>query len=307
MSLIPASLSAIASRQHGLVTAPQLAAGGISAYRRRRLLQSRLLVAVHEDVYRFAAVTPTFEQQCLAACLAVGDLAMSGPTAGRLLGLRRMPPGPVHAMVLVRTVQLRGVIVHRTNQLDAASDVVLREDGIRVLSNERLVFDLARFCDDHDFESVLEQMLDRRMVTVPQLFATGRRLRRMGRDGSARFGRVLEQRPAWAKPADSDLEVRLLRALRERGVDLQPQLEVELPNGSVIHLDGGDPERRFGVEVDHVTWHGGRVTGAYDKWRTRQLLRIGWAVPRIPDCEINDDLDGVVCDLVEIYARRAAA
>ena len=44
------------------------------------------------------------------------------------------------------------------------------------------------------------------------------------------------------------------------GFVLVRQFEVELLNGSIIHLGGADPGRRFGVEVDHVTWHGPRVT-----------------------------------------------
>ena len=306
MSQLSSADAALARRQHGLVTTAQLTAHGVSPYRRRRLLEAGTLQLVHSGVYRFAAVPATFEQGCLAACLAVPALAISGPSAGRLLKLRRMPIGPVHAMIRSRSVELDGVVVHRTNALTDA-DVTCREDGIRTLSPARLVFDLARFLDDDDLESVIEQLLDRRLITVPDLFATSRRLRRIGRDGSVRFGRVLDRRPRWAKPMDSDYEVRLLRALRERGVELQPQLEVELADGSTIHVDGGDPVARFGVEVDHHTWHGGRAAGDYDKWRTRQLLRVGWVVPRIPDSEIDANLATVVNDLVEIHRGRKAA
>jgi len=307
MSQLPAAAATLARRQHGLVTSEQFRQLDVSTYRRRRLLEADTIRVFHDGVYRFVAVAESFEQRCLAACLAIPDLAISGPSAGRLVKLRRMPVGPVHAMVLKRTVTLDGVIAHRTNRLDPENDVVTRDDGIRILSTPRLVFDLARFLDDDDFESVIEQVLDRRLTSMPALFATARRLRRVGRDGSARFGRVVGRRPAWAKPKDSDHEVRLLRALHERGVELIPQLEVELTDGSVIHLDGGDPERRFGVEVDHYTWHGGRAVSDYDKWRTRQLMRVGWVVPRVPDSEIDQNLAKVVGELVEIHHGRSVA
>ena len=307
MSQLPFEASSLARCQHGLITSEQLADRGVSAFRRRRLVAAGTLQIIHQGVLRYTAVADSLEQRCLAACLAVPDVAISGPTAGRLLKLRRMPSGPVHAMIRLRTVELDGVIVHRTNQLDPEQDMTTREDGIRLLSPTRLVFDLSRFLDDDDLESVMEQVLERQIASVPDLFATARRLRRVGRMGSARFGRVLGRRPLWTKPLNSDYEVRLLRALRQRGVDLAPQLPVELPEGTLVHLDGGDRERRFGVEVDHVTWHGGRLVSEYDKWRDRQLARIGWVVPRVPDTEIDHNLACTVSELVEIYDGRATA
>lgn len=307
MSHLPTAVLAGGRTQHGLVTTNQLTDAGVSDYRRRQLVATRMLIEVHRNVYRFAAAPDTFEQRCLAACLAVPDLVISGTSAGRLWGLRRMATGPVHAMVKLRALELGEVIVHRTNRLDRAVDISVRADGIRVLSIPRLVFDLARFLDDDDLESVLEQVLDRRLIDVLALFAASRRLRHVGRNGSARFGRVLGRRPAWTKPAQSDYEIRLLRALRRRGVQLEPQHLVHLPDGSPVHLDGGDPSRRFGVEVDHITWHGGRLVSDYDKWRDRQLTRIGWTVPRIPDSAIDRDLDRTVDELAEIYFSRAVA
>ena len=219
-----------------------------------------------------------------------------------------MPPGPVHAMVNgSAALHLDGVVVHRTNALDMTLDVFTRPDGIRVLRVPRLVFDLARFLDDDHLESVMEQLLERQLVDVPALFATGRRLRRFGRDGSARFGRVLARRPAWTKPCQSGLEIELLNALRRAGVALQPQCPITLPDGSTIHVDGGDPVRRFGVEVDHVTWHGGRIESQYDKWRDRQVFRRGWLVPRVTDADVRLRLTETVAELVELYNARAAA
>lgn len=304
---MPTEVVTYGRTQHGLVTTPQLIEAGVSHYSRRRLVATGAVLEVHRNVYRFATAPDTLEQRCLAACLAVPDLAISGTCAGRLWQLRRMSSGPVHVMVKQRALDLDEVIVHRTNRLDPSLDVVTRADGIRVLSVPRLVFDLARFLDDDDLESVLEQVLHRRLADLAALFAASRRLRMIGRNGSARFGRVLARRPAWMKPAQSDHELRLLRALRRRGVELDPQHPVQLPDGSTVHLDGADPARRFGVEVDHITWHGGRLVGDYDKWRDRQLARIGWTVPRVPDSAIDRDLERTAAELAEIYFSRAVA
>ena len=77
------------------------------------------------------------------------------------------------------------------------------DDGIRLLHPvRRLAADLARFLDDHDLESVVEQLIDRGLVSVQALHACGRRLAGCGRDGIHRFARVLDTRPAWNKPND---------------------------------------------------------------------------------------------------------
>ncbi|MGI9031773.1 MAG: type IV toxin-antitoxin system AbiEi family antitoxin domain-containing protein, partial [Ilumatobacteraceae bacterium] len=144
---MPTEVVTYGRTQHGLVTTPQLIEAGVSHYSRRRLITTGAVLEVHRNVYRFATAPDTLEQRCLAACLAVPDLAISGTSAGRLWQLRRMPSGPVHVMVKQRALELDEAIVHRTNRLDPSLDVVTRADGIRVLSVPRLVFDLARFLD----------------------------------------------------------------------------------------------------------------------------------------------------------------
>ena len=57
----------------------------------------------------------------------------------------------------------------------------------------------------------------------------------------------------------SDYELRLERAMRRRGFPgLARSTRVTLGDGSVVHPDLGIPEDGFFVEVDHLTWHGGR-------------------------------------------------
>ena len=248
-----------------------------------------------------------FEQACLAACLALPDFVVSGPSAGRLLGLRRMPTGPVHVLGRRKNAALRDVVVHCTTVLPSG-DWTTRDDGIRLLRPVRLAADLARFLDDHDLESVVEQLIDRGLVSVPALHACGRRLAGCGRDGIRRFARVLDTRPAWNKPKDSDLEVRLFRALDgpRCGARTAGARSISAA-GYGSYLDFADPTVRFGVEVDHVTWHGGRLAAQRDKWRDRQLMRIDWVVVRVTDEDLEHRFNSTVADLVEIHRRRRAA
>ena len=159
-----------------------------------------------------------------------------------------------------------------------------------MLAVPRLVFDLARFIDDDDLESVIEQLLQRKLTNIPRLFAAGRRLGKPGRDGTARFSRVLRRRPLWAKPKHSDHEVRLLRALRAPGYRPRAAVPARAAGRPTDTPRRWRPEPLIGVEVDHVTWHGGRVDGQHDKWRDRQCGRIGWHVSRVTDEDVDKRL-----------------
>lgn len=306
VTTFPPALNLIIRRQHGVVATQQFDTHGITRQRRRTLIASGLFDTLHRGVYILASAPLTLEARCVAACLANPAIVICGTTAGQIMHLRNMVGDDIHAMALNACPQLQDVVTHRTYHLQP-SDVVTRPDGIRVLRPRRLAFNLADYLDDLRFESALEQMLDRGEVTVPELFAASRSLSKRGRDGTARFARVLAKRPSLAKPKDSDHEVRLLRALAGRGVALIPQFELTLPDGTVIHLDGGDPTRRFGVEVDHVTWHGGRARSGYDKWRDRQTDRIGWLVSRVPDEDLDKRFHATISELVEIHHGRVAA
>ena len=48
-----------------------------------------------------------------------------------------------------------------------------------------------------------------------------------------------------------------------------------------------EPTFKLAVEVDHVTWHGGRLDAQRDKLRDRELTRLGWTVVRVTDEDID--------------------
>jgi very-short-patch-repair endonuclease len=170
----------------------------------------------------------------------------------------------------------------------------------------RLACDLAWFLGDPDLESVFEQLIDRRLASIPALRAAAKRFCACGRPGSERLGRVLESRPAWLRPADSDLEVRVMRGLRQAGLDFESQVSVVLDSGSTVHLDLADRTIKLGIEVDHVTWHGGRLDAQRDKRRDRQLTRQGWTICRVTDDDLTNRYAATLNELVEIVQHRYA-
>ena len=106
-----------------------------------------------------------------------------------------------------------GIVVHRCRDLPA-TDVVTRADGVRLTSPPRTIFDAAASVSPTDLESMIEQGLDRANFTLPTLWRQCNRLRINGRSGGARLADVLRSRPSWRRPARSDYELRLERAMR---------------------------------------------------------------------------------------------
>lgn len=307
MSSIPRAALGSARAHHGLLTLDQLTRHGLTGRSRQQLLADGLLVPVHQGIYRLASHEPTFEQRCVAACLIGPHVTLSGPTAGRLYGLRKCHTDDIH-VIADRAVLAQGIHSHRTNLLDT-SDIAVR-GPIRLLRPARLLCDLASHLSDADLESVIEQALERKLVSLGSLRSVGGRFMRSGRNGTRRLAAVMNSRPMWTRPPESDLELRLLRALAARGFDLTPQHPVVLDGGREIRLDMADPTIRLAIEVDHATWHTDRMQVQRDKRRDRALIRLGWTVVRVTDEDLDLRFVGTVDELVAVAAslrRRASS
>lgn len=306
MPTISRNLATAVAVRHGIVTHAELSADGITQHAVRRLVEQGLLVTVHKRVYRFTTSPDTFESRCAAACAADPFAIVSGVAAARLWEFRHVwRPDLPHLLVgHDRTPVTRGVVLRRSNVIDDV-DVVERSDGVRVASPPRTWFDCARDIDDERFERLTEWVLDQH-CTVPVLWQTARRLQARGRPGLARVKRVMEARDDWQRPAGSGIELRVLKALERRGIRLIRQYPLRLADGTTIHPDGADPSIRWAVEIDHVTWHGGRLDAQYDKRRDRAARLVGWQVERVTDQELADDFGAVIDQLIALHRHRTA-
>lgn len=305
MPHLSSALNQLVARRHGIVTASELLADGLSSDAIRRWVTHRVIVRCHDGVYRVATSPDTFEARCAAVCLAEPTAVITGAAAARLWQFRHVfrPEVPVALVEHGRNPLSGRVIVQRTNVLTDA-DRHVRDDGIVVASPPRAWFDCARELGDERFEMLTEWVLDRHS-TVPALWSVRRRLAGRGRPGLARVNRVLSQRAAWQRPAGSGLEVRVLKALERAGVrGLVRQHPIRLYDGTVIHPDGAIPHLKWAIEIDHVTWHGGRLDAQRDKARDRALRRIGWQVDRVTDVEIDTQFDRTIREIVELVGLR---
>lgn len=306
MALISPTLAELIARRHGIVTHDELTADGFTSHAVRWQVDNGVIRPVHRGVYRLATSPDTFESRCAAACLADPFAIVTGVAAARLWEFRHVwRPDIPHVLVgHDRTPITRGVILRRSNVIDT-TDAVERNDGIVVASPPRAWFDCARDVDDERFERLTEWVLDHH-ASLQTLWRLTRRLRSKGRPGLGRINRVMSRRADWQKPAGSGLELRVLQAMERRGVELVRQFPLRLPDGRTIRIDGADPGIKWALEIDHVSWHGGRHDAQSDKTRDRAIRTIGWQVDRVTDQELDDDFTATIAELVDIHHRRAA-
>ncbi|MGA9276538.1 type IV toxin-antitoxin system AbiEi family antitoxin domain-containing protein [Ilumatobacter sp.] len=306
MPRFSAHLLGLAAAHHGVITTAEMLDDGVSRHAISHLSQERILQRLHNGVYLLASSPRTFEARCAAACLADPEAVVTGPAAARLWEFRHVfrPTVPEVLVRHDRTPITSGVTLRRTNVL-CDDEIVERDDAIRVASPPRVWFDCATHLTDERFEMLTEWVLDQHS-DLSTLFRTVRRLDVRGRSGLARVHRVLSQRPIWQKPAQSGLETRVLRALRRAGLTvLTNQHPIRLPNGVLIHVDIADPSIGWALEIDHVTWHGGRFEAQRDKARDRQARRAGWWVERVTDQALREDFASEIRDVVASHAQRA--
>ena len=300
-SLSPSALRLIAQR-HGVVTSQQLISFGLSDTQIGHLVDTGQLFRERHSVFRHAAAPRTHAQRLALACAASVWVAISHQSAGKVSGLRRLGRDQrIHATIPGRAhLRIPGVVIHRSH-LILPTDIVERDDGIRLTSIERTIFDLASVLSDHALESIIEQAVHDDLCAVSSLRVAGSALCRQGRNGSERFRRVLDSRPEWWTAVDTDLELRLEQAIIVAGLPRPVrQFEITLPDGSDIHPDFYWPDPPTALEVDHSSWHGGREQQTYDKWRDRQLTRIGVRPMRVSEDDIRLRLQTVVTDLAAV-------
>lgn len=305
--LTPKAL-ALLRTQHGHATVAQLDLAGVHRRARLRLVEAEVLRPVYKSVVRIASAPNTLEAKCVAICLGHRSGFVTGPTGGKLIGLRRMPkPEPLY-FSLPHGVHLDrhfNVVLHQTTSV-TPSDVRRRPDGITTASPARLAFDLASILSFQDHASIVEQLIRDGHCTMAELAATSRRLCHPRRRGSLRFMRSLVERGD-RRAAESHPEIVLADALRARGVPVVPQVsDLVLPNGANIRIDLAVPEVRWAVEIDVHPDHFLLEGTARDKQRDRQCHLIGWQVERVTEIDLLD-LPGIVDELVALYLARAAA
>lgn len=297
----------VLGRQFWVADVAQLVAAGLSARTIARARRSGLLVGMLPGVVRLAGAAETFEARAMALQLHAGSPSfLSGPTAGRLLGLRGMPRNPVQITVPeTKRLQVSTWARHvRTSWIDPDVDVVERPDGLRIAQPLRMLFGLAGQFPQRFLERAAEDAWHLGLVRPDDAAEYLAAIRRSGRGGVRRFEEWLRCVDASRRPSQSGFELDVLQVIRDVGLpEPARQHELTLLTGEVIHLDLAWPAVRLGVEPGHSWWHGGDLGQRRDQARDRACDAIGWRIIRF-DEEDRKDLARIGRELRAIYAER---
>ena len=281
---------------HGVASRQALGDLGISPGTLRRLLEAGNLLSVFRGVYRMPAVPFDEFARCAAICAANPKAVISGPTAGRLWGLRRLPSdrrvhilGPPGSHPTVESWE----VPYRTRAFHP-HDVIRREDGIAVSSRARTALDLARFVSSSDLLSIVEQVVNDGHVTDDELRAVAIDWMSPRRPWIRQFLEVLDGRLRGGA-AESHGEVVLGDALREGGVrGLERQFRIDLPGYGPARFDLAVPDVRLAIEVDLHPTHFETNGRRRDAERDLAARRLDWSVARVAASGLGAGLPATV-------------
>jgi hypothetical protein len=271
------TLAMHAADHHGVFRGAHARMAGLTDRQIEERIAQQRWRRIHRDVYRISGSPPTWEGHLLASCWAGGSRAVaSHRSAAELHSL----PGRTQAFAEItcprwRRARHENVVVHETTALDPIDLTIVR--GIVTTTPARTLFDLGGVCRVGLVELALENTLRRGLTTEAELAATVKRLSRSGRPGGPALRQLLEVRAPDRRPTESEMETRLLQAIRARGMqEPVPQFEVWQGAAFIGRVDAAYPEAKIAIEYDSDEFHSGRTATGRDRNRRHRLLVAGW-------------------------------
>lgn len=278
-----------AAKHHAVFRGAHARMAGLSDRQIEERIADQRWRRLYRDVYRVNGAPPTWEGDLLAACWAGGFRAVaSHRSAAELHAL----PGRRRDLVEVTCPRWRrahqdDVVVHETKALDPFDITVV--SGIAVTTPARTLFDLGGVCRVGLVELALENGLRRGLTTEDALRATVKRLSRSGRPGGPTLRTLLDARDPGRRPTESEMESRLLQALRARGLP-EPEVQYEIWQGTAFigRVDAAYPDAKIALEYDSDEFHTGRTATRHDRARRHRLIAAGWLPVDIGPADLRE-------------------
>lgn len=299
-------LAALAARQHGVVTRHQARRSGLTDRQIDVRLRQRLLVPIHDGVYRHAAAPATVAGRMLAAVLACGAGAVASHRAaanlhGLRTGTRKKPEVTVCRRRLPRHV---GVDLHRTDLLERIDVTTVR--GIPVTTIPRTLLDLGAVAPREAVELAAQDAIIANLVTTVDLICVLERVGRRGRRGTAAL-RAVVRCSLPPQGVASQLELAMLRLIQQCAVPTPVvQHEIMLLGGRRARLDTAWPDLRVAIEADGRRWHSTRREFEHDLQRSRAITAAGWHHYRYGWADIHQRPAVVRSEISAIFAAHLA-
>lgn len=290
-------LSALAKRQHGVVSIRQLRTlMGYSQDSTERLTAAGHLHRLYQGVYAVGHTDLSPHGECLAAVLASGPGALlSHYSAAWLWGLSPTQPFPVHVTSPVQRGARRPIRLHRSRTFTDA-DRGLHE-GIPVTSVARTLLDQAALVRQRDLRRLLKRSEERKVFDLAAVLDV--LARNKGHRGAKRLRTAIRgyEPPPFTR---SDFEAAFYEAVLEAGL---PRPSVNL-NVAGMEVDLYWPDHRFVVELDLYETHGTRDSFEEDRLRQEDLLLEGIGMTRVTGPRFAREPSAVLARVARLLADR---
>jgi hypothetical protein len=278
------AIARFAARQHGVITAKQLAEVGLGRSAVTERTRAGRLHRVHQGVYAVGHRGLSLHGRFMAAVLACGDGAvLSHGSAAVLWKLLKPLGGSVHVSVPTTSGRKsrRGIHLHRTPTLAEPSPSP-SSLPIRGGRGRRL---LVTYRDNIPVTTVARTIEDLRATSFPPRLL--RRAIRQAEFMGLRLDGIESDR------SRSDLETAFLDLYRRYGLP-PPEVNVKLGRWEVDFLWR---EQRVVVEADSWTYHRGSVAFEDDHARELDLRAAGYTVLRFTDRQLEEEPGRIAADI----------
>lgn len=276
--LLDRRISALAARQHGVVSVVQLLTLGLSRRAVSKRAQTGRLHRVHRGVYAVGHPRLTLHGRLFAAVLACGEGAVISHNSAACLWRLPHRETPRIDVTVPRPGGRRArrtIVVHRA---ELPAQEVACVDGIPVTTPARTLLDLADVVPRRALERAMDE------AEYLRLDLTGLEPRH-GRRGSGLLARVLAEHEPGSTLTSSQLEEQFLRLCRRNSLP-RPEVNASLEGYPVDFLWR---VHRLVVETDGHAAHGTRAAFERDRVRDADLTAAGWRVLRITHRRLATD------------------
>jgi hypothetical protein len=297
MSEIDAAVAAVARAQYGLFTGNQAEKLGVTPRAMRTRLASGRWERVHPGVFRIAGAPLSWEGRARAACLTTELGLGSHLTAAHLYGHSGF--GPVGRIDVTiprhqRPAPRAGIRYHESLAYDLAGATTLK--GIPVTGPARTVLDVCSVVDDFRALAALDDTRRLKLASWPELWECLILHARRGRNGIARYRRVLDKR--WGRAVPANEFARLVERLFEDADLPAPQHEFSVTvSGHHYRIDLAYPDLLIAIELDGRVAHDNERSFDEDPVRRNRLELAGWLVLNFTWRRLVEDPAGLVADV----------
>lgn len=301
------AVSAVARRQHGLITRDQALAAGITPMAIRVRVTRGSWVAVRRTVYAVAGVRASREQALGAVCLAVGERCWASHRSAAALWALDVPrPDRIEVVTpMAVRVNLDGVRQHRSRELPPAD--LARHQLVPVTTVARTIIDCIPDLPGRRLVTAVDDADRRGLLEIGALLACAARLDHPGRRLLVPLREVLADRRRDRQAGGSRRELDVLKVLRAAGVPLPVQQYEVVVGGRRRVFDYAYPEEMVALEYDGFAEHGLiRSTFDDDRSRGNDFAVAGWLMLHFTSSSPPEHIVARTAEALRLRQRRTA-